>query len=240
MISIIIPTLNEESILGKMLASLKAFTAMDHEVIVSDGHSTDRTVTIAKTYADKVVEYRGKTRQHIAEGKNAGAAAAKGDILLFLDADVFIPNANSFFKKTVGLFGDDSELMGLTVPLKVLPEYVRWSDKVIFGISNLIIYLLNNVFHSGASPGEFQMIRAAAFKRLGGYNPAYIIGEDQDMFARLARLGHTRMETSLYVLHTSRRAHAVGWPKLIWLWIAEFFYAKIKRRSYTKEWSVIR
>lgn len=56
MISFIIPTLNEESVLENILKWLSGFNG-EHEIIVSDGKSNDRTIEIANKYADKVVIY---------------------------------------------------------------------------------------------------------------------------------------------------------------------------------------
>src|SRR5665213_4213761 len=97
MISIIIPTLNEEKILKKTLTSLKQLKVADYEIIVSDGASTDKTLEIAKDHAHKVITHTSAGRQNIAQGRNAGAAHAHGDYLVFIDADVFIPKINDFF-----------------------------------------------------------------------------------------------------------------------------------------------
>ena len=64
MISLIIPTLNEEAVLGRTLEHLRALTAFPHEVIVSDGGSSDGTIRIAERWADKIVTYRGEGRTY--------------------------------------------------------------------------------------------------------------------------------------------------------------------------------
>ncbi len=97
MISIIIPTKNEESVIEKTLTSLKNNLSLPHEIIVTDGASTDKTVEIAKKYADKVVEHAGPERQTIAAGRNAGAAVAAGDFLAFMDADCSVTHSGEFF-----------------------------------------------------------------------------------------------------------------------------------------------
>jgi glycosyltransferase involved in cell wall biosynthesis len=66
MLSIIIPTLNEEKIIKSTLSLLKSRLKIPHELIVSDGGSNDKTVSIAKEYADKVVVFSEKNRQTIA------------------------------------------------------------------------------------------------------------------------------------------------------------------------------
>jgi rSAM/selenodomain-associated transferase 2 len=80
MVSVIIPTLNEESCLGQSLADLQAHRA--HEVLVVDGGSTDRTCRIAIDFARVLESPPGRAWQ-----MNHGARHASGDILLFLHAD---------------------------------------------------------------------------------------------------------------------------------------------------------
>ncbi|MCL5775137.1 MAG: hypothetical protein M1333_02900, partial [Patescibacteria group bacterium] len=131
-------------------------------------------------------------------------------------------------------------LCGLTVFLKVLPEHVTLSDQMFFGVVNRLYQFYNNVLHLGMASGEFQMIRAEAFKKVGGFNPTLVVGEDNDLFGRLSTIGKTRVETGLFVMHTSRRAHSVGWTKLLGLWAINLIFNKVIKRSFSKEWKVIR
>ena len=82
MLSIIIPTKNEEKYLPNLLRSIKKQTFKDYEIIVADNNSKDKTKKIAKRYGCKIVKggLPGKAR-------NQGAKFAEGDILLFLDSD---------------------------------------------------------------------------------------------------------------------------------------------------------
>ena len=84
MISVIIPVLNEAKILDQSLSRL-APQLKGHELIIVDGGSSDKTVLIAKKYGQVISSERGRAGQ-----SNAGAAAASGDILLFLHADVWL------------------------------------------------------------------------------------------------------------------------------------------------------
>ena len=84
MISVIIPVLNEAKILDQALSQL-APRLRGHELIIVDGGSTDETLLIAKKHGQVISSERGRAHQ-----LNEGAAAAKGDILLFLHADVWL------------------------------------------------------------------------------------------------------------------------------------------------------
>ena len=239
MISIIIPTLNEEKIIEKTLKSLKGFNG-DYEIIVSDGRSTDRTIEISKQYADKVVVYEGTTRQTIGMGRNLGASMAQGEYLLFLDADLYIPDINEFFKKTLTSFEEDPSLVGLTVYMKVFPEMATTADKFFFWLFNNMFYFLNNILHKGVSYGEFQMMRKNIFKELGGYNEKLAVAEDNEFFKRLTKKGKTKIDSNLIVFHTGRRAHKIGWPRLLISWWINQLSVSVFKKSYHSEWKVIR
>ena len=87
MLSIIMPVLNEADVIGATLARLAAARPENSEVILVDGGSSDGTADLAVRLADRVVHApRGRAAQ-----MNAGAAAAKGSVLLFLHADTLVP-----------------------------------------------------------------------------------------------------------------------------------------------------
>lgn len=239
MLSIIIPTLNEEKVLKQTIESLRKLNMYEYEIIVSDGKSTDSTLEIAKKYADKVMSYTGEARQNIAMGRNLGASIAKGDYLVFIDGDVIIPDINNFFIKALSLF-EKKKLVGLTVYVKVFPEMSTLSDRLIFGAINNSHYFLNNFLNVGSAIGEFQMIKKETFKKLNGYNEKIVVGEDKDMFSRLSKTGQVYIEPSLAVLHTSRRAHNVGWASLVAFWLKNTLYLKLYKHSSVDEWKPIR
>jgi rSAM/selenodomain-associated transferase 2 len=86
-ISIIIPALNEAAGIGDTLAALQPLRSRGHDVIVVDGGSEDGTPELARPLADRVIAApRGRASQ-----MNAGAAEARGDVVLFLHADTVLP-----------------------------------------------------------------------------------------------------------------------------------------------------
>ncbi len=238
MISIIIPTLNEEKIIAKTLESLKSIR-VPCELIVSDAKSSDSTALLARPLADKVVIHDGEYRQTIAEGRNKGAVVAHGEILLFLDADCTIPNPETFFPKVL-LHFENPDIVALTVPYKVPPDVATRGDRIMERIVSTLFRISNNVFHNGRASGEFQMMRKSAFEKVGGYNSALVVGEDIDMFSRLSKTGRTYFDSSVFIYHTGRRAHTIGWPRLLVLWLLNGFSVAIRGKSYSKEWKPIR
>jgi len=88
LISIIIPTLNEETSIEVLLQQLQYYRKKGHEVIVVDGGSCDKTVSISNNLADKVIESKlGRAIQ-----MNNGVISARNDVLWFLHADTLIPD----------------------------------------------------------------------------------------------------------------------------------------------------
>ena len=99
----------------------------------------------------------------------------------------------------------------------------------------------NNVCHKGDAPGgEFQMVRARAFHSLGGYREDLVTCEDRDLFARLAGLGRVRSDPQLTVFHTGRRAHNIGWPRLILVFFVNRISFRLRGKAFSKEWTVER
>jgi glycosyltransferase involved in cell wall biosynthesis len=240
MISIIIPTLNEESVIGETVSDLQAKLTIPHEIIISDGQSKDRTVELARSAGAKVVEYTGTIRQTIAKGRNDGAKAASGEFLVFIDADCTIREPDKFFTRIIDHFQADPKLVAVNVAIRVLPEMETFSDRLIFDIFNDYLWIVNNFIHVGISAGEFQMIRKSVFDRLGGYNEKLVASEDMDMFSRLAKVGRVRFDKGLTIYHTGRRGHAVGWPKLLSLWLLNSVWMMTSGRAFVSEWKPIR
>lgn len=235
MISIIIPVYNEEAVIRNTLLKLKGLT-LPHEIIVADDKSSDRTVEIAKEYADIVVTSEVK-HSTISANRNAGAKTAHGDFFVFMDSTVRVDgNPNEFFERALKYFNADPKLMALTGALWVEPELETFMDRIVYIVFNWVHRFKNNVFHTGESSGKFQMMRRSAFEAVGGYGEKLVTREDADMFIRLSKIGRTICDPKLRIYHTGRRAHAIGWPKLLYTWMIESFWVAIFGKSLAKNW----
>jgi len=239
--SFIIPTLQEDSVIEKLLKNLKSLKNFPYEIIVSDGGSKDKTVEIARRYTDKIIIYREQKRQTIALARNMGAALSSGEYLIFLDADVYIPEPDKFFQRALDNFGRRPNLLGLSGWIRVFPDMETWGD--FFGyviISDCMFYLQNNILRTGATCGEFQMVKRDVFKKIGGFKEYLAVAEDLDLFRRIAKLGLTRTDPELLLYHTGRRPHKIGWPKLLWDWAKNSLHVAVMDKSHDDEWKVIR
>ncbi len=238
MISIVIPTLNEEVAIGETVASIKKGLHLPHEIIVSDGNSTDKTREYARKAGARVVAYEGAGRQSIAEGRNAGARASTGTYILFMDADCSIADPDTFFNRALSRFGHDQELSALTGYIRVSPGKEHLSDKIVMGIVNTYFRILNNIVGVGASTGEFQFMRRDAFYGVGGFQN--VSSEDMNMFHRLARRGKTRFDPELVMYHTGRRIRKVGWTRLLFQWMRSWFSMVLTGKTPSTPWPVVR
>lgn len=175
MISVIIPVLNEAKILDKTLSQLQP-ELKKHELIIVDGGSTDNSVGIAKQYGKVVISERGRAKQ-----LNAGAAAATGDILVFLHADVWLePGAFTSVEKTISLgyvgggFLQKIDNRGLLYRIIEITADMRGKyQKIYYGDSGIFI-----------SKKDFQ--------RIAGF-PDVPIMEEIEFSKKMRKLGKTRM-----------------------------------------------
>lgn len=240
MISIIIPTRNEEKIIERILSTLKSTITIPHEIIVCDGNSTDATATIAQKYVDKMVIQDKERPKTIGTGRNQGAEVSTGEYVVFLDADCTIPNPDIFFARALAYFEKHPKTVGLCGRLKVLPEHSTLMDKIVFSCVNTTYAFFNNILRIGAASGEFMMIKKAAFVKVGGFKERLVASEDINLFYTISRIGRTHLLRSLVIFHTGRRAHQVGWMKLLWSWFINTVSLLFRHKAATREWTVVR
>ncbi|MDB5244308.1 MAG: hypothetical protein JWN18_178 [Parcubacteria group bacterium] len=238
-LSIVIPTFKEIQFLERTLANFDTLQ-IPHEIIITDGGSTDGTLDIARTYTDKVVVWDQARRQTFGEAKNAGAALSTGTYIVCIDADVIIPEPQNFFTEMLSAFDQNPKLVAMTVPLKPYAENSSIIDALFSAPLNWFYVISNNIFHSGNSSGEFQMMRAEAFRKIGGFTEHLAAGEDNELFRNLANIGATRSYYKLCVRHSLRRPHKLGWFRTYGIWIKNGIHVALRGKAAYKEWSVVR
>lgn len=225
MISIIIPTLNEEKYLPKLLDSLKRQSYKNFEVIVVDASKNNKTKKAAKAW--KIVKYFKSAKKNISYQKNLGAKKAKGSWLLFLDADMTLPDRN-FLKKL-------SQISAVAVcfPVKVKQTLETKKDKAFQKIYNLSASL------SMGSRGA-QAIKKDVFKKIHGFNPKLIIAEDVDLIRRARKHGRVVWAGSMVVNEDPRRYKKEGYFKISLDYLIDGIMAVALRRTRKKPREVIR
>lgn len=237
MISFIIPAHNEEDILVETLSLLReGARGIPHEIIVSDDGSTDSTAEKASSHADRVVRYQGELPRTIGAARNRGARGAKGDILFFLDSDVRIREPRVFLPKVILHFESRPRLVAMTVSTRIYPETETRADKAVLAFYDLYFRFANNILGFGLTHGKCMIIRTDAFKRVKGFDENITASEDAELFMRLAKIGKTILDPTLRVYHSGRRAHAMGWPALLWLWTLNGIWVTVFKRGYAQDW----
>jgi glycosyltransferase involved in cell wall biosynthesis len=238
MISIIIPTRNEEMYIEKTLRQFQPYKKKYNlQIIVSDGNSTDNTVKIAEKLADDVVLQEGHAK-NIAGGRNNGTKVAKGDIFFFMDADVRINQPDVFFQKVYETFQNE-KIVAATAPNRVYPEEENFAD-LLYHKAREYICKLFIVFGSAGASGECEIIRKSTFLRINGFNEKLVAAEDMDLMRRARKLGRVCFIKGLVVYESSRRYRKVGYIKIIWTNILDTLSMLFFGKSSSKEWVPIR
>ena len=241
MISIIIPTRNEEKYIGQGLKQFLPFKKkFALELIVSDGDSSDNTVRIAKKFADKIIRRRENCARTIAEGRNHGAMNAKGSLLMFFDADVRIPDVGKFLSRVVCFFYNNKKYIAATTNIKVYEKEQNLLDFFVHLMFNRIISFSTHVPFFHLSKGECQIVRKSAFEAVGGYDEGIVLGEDNDLFWRLCRTGKTFFFMDLCVFHSPRRFRKEGYLRVLVQYLLSGITLLFFRRSHLKEWKPVR
>jgi rSAM/selenodomain-associated transferase 2 len=207
-LSIIIPVLDEAAAIGATLARLAPLRARGVEAIVVDGGSRDDTVALARAEADAVVDApRGRARQ-----LNAGAAVARGHVLLFLHADTWLPADAD--RIVLGAIAADAQWGRFDVRITGRHPMLR----VVATAMNLRSRL------TGIATGDQAIfVRRAVFEALGGF-PDQPLMEDIELSARLRR--SARPVCLLAQVQTSgRRWETRGvWRTILLMWRLRWRY----------------
>ena len=240
MISIIIPTLNEEKLLPRMLQQFTPELVAKHhlELLVSDGGSTDNTLTIARRYAHTVVENSGGTKQTISLGRNIGARHARGDIFVFFNADTLVKSLDGFFGRLEEEIQRDG-VVAVTCSVEVYPAEQRMSDKLYHGFYNWLFHLMNQV-GMGMGRGECHIMKREVFDKVEGYADGIAAGEDYDLFRRLDKIGRIRFLKDVVVYESPRRYRKYGYTYVTASWFVNFLSVFLFRRSILREWKPVR
>lgn len=193
MLSIIIPAYNEEKYLPKLLDCIKMQSYKDYEVIVADANSKDKTRQIAKRYGCRIVN-GGMP----AEGRNNGAKASKGDLLLFMDADAIIDRL--FLENAV----NEIKWKNLDVAaVYIYPDTNSFIYFVFLGIYNLLLFTTQLFSPHAVGSGIF--CSRWLHNKVKGFDETVKLAEDADYVKRCGKIGKFRILNSAKACFSMRR-----------------------------------
>ncbi len=203
-LSIIIPTYNEEEYLPILLDSIKEQSFDDYEVIVADANSTDKTREIAKEYGCIVVD--GGLP---AVGRNNGAKVAKGDLLLFLDSDLKL--TDDYLRDVIYEF--QMERLGIAIT-RMKPLSNKVEDKLFHEFANYFMIGVEHIKPHGA--GCYGIIaKRKLHEECNGFDEDLTFGEDTDYIERLAKKERFRVLRKARIGVSTRRLEEEGLTTLI-------------------------
>ncbi len=207
-LSIVMPVLNEAEGIAATLDALGPLRAAGNEVIVVDGGSHDHTVLLSRERADQVIDGpRGRARQ-----MNAGAAVARGEVLLFLHADTRLPPRADDHIATALTHGAvwgrfDVHIEGRS----------RWLP-VVASMMNLRSRL------SGIATGDQAMfVRRDLFRRLGGFADQPLM-EDIELSRRLRAVQRPACLRARVATSGRRWDSRGAWPTIVLMWRLRWRY----------------
>ena len=233
-ISVIVPVYNEERYIGETLSNLNSAkdcllerTGITTEIIVVDNGSTDSTVSIAQSSGAKVIK---ESQRNIARARNVGANAAGGDLLVFIDADVIVPEILLW---SISEVMKDEGCVGGAVDTNYQPG--KFWVKVYLQAWRLFGKL------AGLAQGATQFCRRDVSIRLSGYDETLYMGEDVDFYWRLKRFAKRNgarvcFIQDIQVIPSTRRFDRWSFWRIL-VWTNPLFILIFRRRKGPwKEW----
>jgi glycosyltransferase involved in cell wall biosynthesis len=212
MISVIIPTYNEEANITACLQSLcnQTISRDEYEIIIVDGNSKDCTCERAWEYADEVIT---QTSQKVGGARNDGVLRARGDIVATTDADCIIPPEWLETIKTDFELNDIVQLYGTVYPIeKGLKHKISLMGANTFA---RVGYYTRALYYTLGCNTAFDK---KAFVKAGMYQ-CIDAGDDIEIALRMRKLGRVMLDDRMKVGFSMRRFQQFGTLKSVYEWL---------------------
>ncbi|MFA5228225.1 MAG: glycosyltransferase [Candidatus Paceibacterota bacterium] len=201
MISIIIPTLNEENNLKRILDPIKNSKFKDYEVIIADAGSTDGTLKVASDYGC-IITKGGLP----AKGRNSGAQIAKGDIFLFLDADIDIRPYDFLYQASKRF--NEKKLDIASFPIYPQKNNLYMNPFTLNIFYNIPQFIFQDIFPMGAMG---IMVKKELFEKVGGFDETISLAEDHYFIRQADITGKFGIISSVRIYMPLRRFETDGY-----------------------------
>lgn len=219
-ISVIIPAHNEEAYLKATLKALRRQKFPGLEIIVVANGCTDNTEDVARERCDQLVVLSQKS---LGVARNLGARMAKGDLLIFLDADTLLE------KNALRTIAEKFTHRHAAGTVKGKPDSDRLAYRMIYGLKNFVHF---SSVHQGSS-GVIICWREH-FIRLGGFKESLEVRENSELIQRLKRFGRYAYIGKAAAVTSMRRYDRRGVGNMIWMWIKLWFESLFKDLQHRK------
>lgn len=211
-LSIIIPSLNEERFLPKLLKDLIKQKEKNFEVIIVDGNSDDETKNAVLGYINKLpLRFFQVKKRNVSFQRNYGASKARGKYLVFLDADSGI---NKNFTKV--LEKEIKRKKGLLFIPYIVPDEKNQETKLIFDFANFLVEVSQNT-GKAFSTGGCMFIEKNFFKNIQGFDEKLFISEDHHLIQKASAWGvRARLLNRTKVKFSLRRLKKEGGLRVLY------------------------
>ncbi|MGD8506176.1 MAG: glycosyltransferase [Candidatus Bathyarchaeota archaeon] len=235
-ISIIIPTFKEANYISQTLNSIEKLKGNIEVILVETVSDETEALENVVSKFERVRLYKIKKRG-IAKARNHGALKAKGNLLLFLDADVFV--TKDVVKQVHHVFKNPF-VIGATC--NNYPVKPKLGELLFFKFYNTLIRLVLSLppVKLKHSRGEFIAVRRASFEEIGGFNEDLVCMEDADLAHRLSILGKFVFIKDLTVYESMRRIRRLGLFRTFMMWFRNWLFYIIRSDVVAKEWKPVR
>jgi len=222
-LAIIIPTLNEEKYIGKLLSSILDQSVQPKELVIVDAFSKDKTKEVVLSFKSKLpqLKFFQIPKSTISRQRNYGARKTNSPNLLFLDADALlkIPTTLETYLSEVQEKNPD-----IAVCFN-LPLSSYWKNKVYFAITNSVIFFTQKTWP--VSPATNMYVKRTTFKKVNGFDENVRIGEDVQLIQKIIKnKGKFEILRKTKIYTSTRRLDKEGRSKYALKLIKAFFYVR--------------
>lgn len=200
-LAIIIPTLNEEHFIGKLLDSIAKQSVLPQELIVVDAYSKDKTIPEIQKRQNKLTNLQvfQIPKSTISRQRNFGVKKTTSAHLLFMDADMELTKADildTYFTEVLQRKPD-------VAAARNLPDINTFKNSIYFQAEDLL-FKISKYFWPVITARNLY-VRRKMFDRVGGFDENVLVAEDQDLVHRILKKGGKFILLKTIKLHTSVR-----------------------------------